>query len=197
MQLGRYEVLEPIGRGASSTVFKARDTLIGRTVAIKTLQSGVDDPAWRERFMAEARIVGQLSHPRIVKLHDVGIDETSGAPYLVMEFVVGKTLEQHIAAGKTDFQQACTWGAALGRALACAHEQGIEGKMAFADKSFAEIFGVGNQQAPDEAGQFPIDPDQPFGGTYKRLSFGEVVGLPTLELSTDRLLGQKGMFVRQ
>jgi tRNA A-37 threonylcarbamoyl transferase component Bud32 len=125
IQLGRYEVLEPIGRGASSTVFKARDTLIGRTVAIKTLQSGVDEPAWRERFMAEARIVGQLSHPRIVKLHDVGIDENSGAPYLVMEFVVGKTLEQHVAAGKTDFQQACTWGAALGRALACAHEQGI------------------------------------------------------------------------
>ena len=52
MQLGRYEVLEPIGRGASSTVFKARDTLIGRTVAIKTLQSGVDDPAWRERLRA-------------------------------------------------------------------------------------------------------------------------------------------------
>ena len=81
--------------------------------------------------------------------------------------------------------------------IACAHEQAIEGKMAFADKSFAEVFGVGNQQAPEQAGQFPIDPDQPFGGTYKRLSFGEVVGLPTLELSTDRLLGQKGMFVRQ
>ena len=125
MQLGRYEVLEPIGRGATSTVFKARDTLIGRIVAIKTLQSGVDDPAWRERFMAEARIVGQLSHPRIVKLHDVGIDEISGAPYLVMEFVVGQTLEQHLAGGTSDFQQACSWGAALGRALAYAHEQGI------------------------------------------------------------------------
>src|SRR5260370_18364157 len=88
MQLGRYEIIEPIGRGASSTVFKARDALIGRIVAIKTLQSDLDDPAWRERFMAEARIVGQLSHPRIVKLHDVGIDETSGAPYLVMEFTI-------------------------------------------------------------------------------------------------------------
>jgi serine/threonine protein kinase len=125
MQLGRYEVLEPIGRGASSTVFKARDTLIGRIVAIKTLQSGLDDPAWRERFMAEARIVGQLSHPRIVKLHDVGIDETSGAPYLVMEFVVGQTLEQYIASSKIEPQQAYSWGAALARALAYAHEQGI------------------------------------------------------------------------
>src|SRR5580704_6540415 len=125
MQLGRYEVLEPIGRGASSTVFKARDTLIGRIVAIKTLQSGLNDPAWRERFMAEARIVGQLSHPRIVKLHDVGIDETSGAPYLVMEFVVGQTLEQYIASSKIEPQQAYSWGAALARALAYAHEQGI------------------------------------------------------------------------
>jgi len=125
MQLGRYEILEAIGLGASSTVFKARDTLIGRIVAIKTLQSGLNDPAWRERFMAEARIVGQLSHPRIVKLHDVGIDETSGAPYLVMEYVVGQTLEQHIAAKKTEPQQAYSWGAALARALAYAHEQGI------------------------------------------------------------------------
>ena len=125
MQLGRYEILEPIGLGASSTVFKARDTLIGRIVAIKTLQSGLTDPAWRDRFLAEARIVGQLSHPRIVKLHDVGIDETSGAPYLVMEYVVGETLEKYLSTRKPELQQALGWGAALARALAYAHEQGI------------------------------------------------------------------------
>lgn len=125
MQLGRYEILEPIGLGASSTVFKARDTLIGRIVAIKTLQAGLNDDAWRERFMSEARIIGQLSHPRIVKLHDVGIDETSGSPYLVMEFVVGQTLEKHVAAKKPELNQVYSWGAALARALAYAHEQGI------------------------------------------------------------------------
>jgi serine/threonine-protein kinase len=125
MRLGRYELLEAIGLGASSTVFKAQDTLIGRIVAIKTLQSGLNDPAWRDRFLAEARIVGQLSHPRIVKLHDVGIDETSGAPYLVMEYVVGQTLEKYIAAQKPELQQVYGWGAALARALAYAHEQGI------------------------------------------------------------------------
>jgi len=125
MQLGRYEILEPIGLGASSTVFKARDTLIGRIVAIKTLQAGLNDNAWRERFMSEARIVGQLSHPRIVKLHDMGIDETSGAPYLVMEYVVGETLEKYLAAKKPELQQVYSWGAALARALAYAHEQGI------------------------------------------------------------------------
>jgi serine/threonine protein kinase len=125
MQLGRYEILEPIGLGASSTVFKARDTLIGRIVAIKTLQAGLNDNAWRERFMAEARIVGQLSHPRIVKLHDMGIDENSGAPYLVMEYVVGQTLEKYVAAKKPELQQVYSWGAALGRAVAYAHQQGI------------------------------------------------------------------------
>jgi serine/threonine protein kinase len=125
MQLGRYEILEPIGLGASSTVFKARDTLIGRIVAIKTLQAGLNDNAWRERFMSEARIVGQLSHPRIVKLHDMGIDENSGAPYLVMEYVVGETLEKHLAAKKPELQHVYSWGAALARALAYAHEQGI------------------------------------------------------------------------
>jgi eukaryotic-like serine/threonine-protein kinase len=125
MQLGRYEILEPIGLGASSTVFKARDTLIGRIVAIKTLQAGLNDEAWRERFMSEARIIGQLSHPRIVKLHDVGIDETSGSPYLVMEYVVGQTLEKHVATKKPELQQVYSWGAALARALAYAHEQGI------------------------------------------------------------------------
>ena len=125
MQLGRYEILESIGVGASSTVFKARDTLIGRIVAIKTLQAGLNDAAWRDRFMSEARIIGQLSHPRIVKLHDVGIDETSGSPYLVMEFVVGQTLEKHVAAKKPNLQQVYSWGAALARAVAYAHEQGI------------------------------------------------------------------------
>jgi serine/threonine protein kinase len=125
MQLGRYEILEPIGLGASSTVFKARDTLIGRIVAIKTLQAGLNDDAWRERFMSEARIVGQLSHPRIVKLHDMGIDEASGAPYLVMEFVVGQTLEKYLAAKTPELHQVYSWGAALARALAYAHEQGI------------------------------------------------------------------------
>src|SRR5574337_1076964 len=125
MLLGRYEILETIGRGATSSVWKARDTLIGRIVALKTLQPGLSDPHWRERFLAEARIVGQLSHPSIVSLYDVGIDETSGAPYLVMEYIVGETLEQLLSAGKTDPRQACAWGAELARALAYAHGHGV------------------------------------------------------------------------
>ena len=81
--------------------------------------------------------------------------------------------------------------------IARAHEQAVERKMPFADKSFAEILGVGNQQAPEQAGQFPIDVDEPLGGAYELLSFGDVVRLPALEISTDRLLGQQSGFFFQ
>src|SRR5260370_35434444 len=76
MQLGRYEFIEPIVRGASSTVFKARDALIGRIVAIKTLQSHLDDPAERERFIAESPTVGRVARPRSERRHTSGRHET-------------------------------------------------------------------------------------------------------------------------
>ena len=99
MQLGRYEILETIGQGASSSVSKARDTLIGRTVALKILHTGFHGSEWRDRFLREAHIVGQLSHPRIVNIYDAGIDEASGAPFLVMEFITGHTLEEILVEG--------------------------------------------------------------------------------------------------
>jgi tRNA A-37 threonylcarbamoyl transferase component Bud32 len=125
MLLGRYEILEPIGRGATSSVSKARDTMIGRIVALKTLQPGLSDLEWLERFLSEAQIVGQLSHPGIVSLHDVGIDESSATPYLVMEYVLGQPLDRLLAAGETRPEHVYTWGADLARALAYAHSHGI------------------------------------------------------------------------
>jgi tRNA A-37 threonylcarbamoyl transferase component Bud32 len=125
MLLGRYEILEAIGRGATSSVSKARDTMIGRIVALKTLQPGLSDLEWLERFLSEAQIVGQLSHPGIVSLHDVGIDESSATPYLVMEYVLGQPLDRLLAAGETKPENVYTWGADLARALAYAHSHGI------------------------------------------------------------------------
>jgi tRNA A-37 threonylcarbamoyl transferase component Bud32 len=125
MLLGRYEILEPIGRGATSSVSKARDTMIGRIVALKTLQPGLSDLEWLERFLSEAQIVGQLSHPGIVSLHDVGIDESSATPYLVMEYILGQPLDRLLAAGETKPEHVYTWGADLARALAYAHSHGI------------------------------------------------------------------------
>lgn len=125
MQLGRYEILETIGSGASSSVSKARDTLINRIVAVKILQPGHGSNEWRERFLREARIVGQLSHPRIVNLYDVGIDEATGAPYLVMEYITGKTVEQLLTEGVGQPERLFTWGVSLARALDYAHSNGI------------------------------------------------------------------------
>jgi tRNA A-37 threonylcarbamoyl transferase component Bud32/class 3 adenylate cyclase len=92
----RYEILEELGRGSMGVVYKARDPQIGRTVAIKVILTGrLSSEAleeYKQRFTREAQAAGQLSHPGIVTIHDIGEDEV-GQPYLVMEFLEGKTLE--------------------------------------------------------------------------------------------------------
>ena len=119
----RYEALELIGSGTTSRVEMARDNVIGRTVALKTFIHGLDEDL-EEQFLHEARLVGQLSHPAIVQLYDVGIDE-QGTPFLVMEYFAGKTLEQRLAPFSLTVQRACVWAADLARALALAHRAGI------------------------------------------------------------------------
>src|SRR2546428_816108 len=78
LQKGRYEALEPLGSGATSRVEKARDNVIGRTVALKTFINGFGE-GQEQQFLREAQIIGQLSNPAIVQLYDVGIDE-QGTP---------------------------------------------------------------------------------------------------------------------
>jgi serine/threonine-protein kinase len=96
-KLGRYEILEELGRGAMGTVYRARDPKIGRIVAIKTIRSfGVSpsqDQEYRRRFFREAQAAGNLSHPGIVTIYDVGEDESTQTPYIVMEYIAGPTLE--------------------------------------------------------------------------------------------------------
>ncbi|MBI1750087.1 MAG: protein kinase [Acidobacteria bacterium] len=96
-RIGRYEILEELGRGAMGAVYKARDPQIGRTVAIKVILtanlSKEDLEHYKQRFYREAQTAGQMSHPGIVTIHDIAEDE-AGQPYLVMEFVPGTTLEK-------------------------------------------------------------------------------------------------------
>src|SRR5215475_12688226 len=91
--LGRYEILGVIGRGAMGAVYKARDPRIDRLVAIKTISfSGHDleeQQEYRQRFFQEARAAGRLSHPAIVTIFDVGEEPDSSEPYIVMEYVEG------------------------------------------------------------------------------------------------------------
>jgi len=119
----RYETLGHLGSGASSRVDKARDNVIGRTVALKTFLNDFG-PGLEQQFLREAQIIGQLSNPSIVQLYDVGINER-GIPFLVMEYVAGKTLEDHLDPSALPLQRACAWAADLAGALALAHRAGI------------------------------------------------------------------------
>lgn len=123
LQKSRYEALALIGTGTTSRVEKARDNVIGRAVALKTFIRGFRDDL-EEQFLREAQLVGQLSHGAIVQLFDVGIDE-QGAPFLVMEYVAGKTLEQRLGPLALTVQRSCAWAADLAGALALAHRAGI------------------------------------------------------------------------
>ena len=120
---GRYEAIEPLGSGATSRVEKARDNVIGRTVALKTFVNGFGE-GQEQQFLREAQLVGQLSNPSIVQLYDVGIDE-QGTPFLVMEYIAGNTLEQYLGPSRLPTPRACAWAADLAGALAVAHRAGI------------------------------------------------------------------------
>jgi eukaryotic-like serine/threonine-protein kinase len=95
-KLGKYEVLGELGRGAMGVVYRARDPIINRLVALKTITTGVaDDPAMLERFYREAQSAGGLQHPNIVTIYDMG--QAGELPYIAMELVEGENLEQVIA----------------------------------------------------------------------------------------------------
>ena len=120
----RYELIEQLGTGATSRVDKARDTVIGRTVAVKTFLSGFDSRQLQEQFLREAQIVGQLAHPFIVSLYDVGTD-ANGYPYFIMEYVEGQSLEKALEAAPFPLEKSAAWGGDLATALAQAHQARI------------------------------------------------------------------------
>ena len=122
-QKGRYEALELIGSGTTSRVEKARDNVIGRTVALKTFIYAFGEDL-EQQFLREAQLVGQLSHPAIVQLYDVGIDQHA-TPFLVMEYIAGETLQSHLESSTLTIPRACAWAVELAGALATAHRAGI------------------------------------------------------------------------
>jgi eukaryotic-like serine/threonine-protein kinase len=123
LETGRYEILENLGCGASCRVDKARDTVIGRTVALKTFLQGLGQNS-EQQFLQEAQTFGRLSHTSIAQLYDVGKDG-GGTPFLVMEFVSGENLENLLAHSAIPLASAAVWTADLASALACAHRAGI------------------------------------------------------------------------
>ncbi len=122
--LGHYKILERIGAGGMGEVFRARDTRLGRTVAVKVLSADVaGDPARRERLLREARATSALSHPNIAALYEIGEDQ--GELFLVFEFVPGETLRTAIAGRPLNPRRAIDLAVQLADALADAHADGI------------------------------------------------------------------------
>jgi len=123
-RLGPYEILSPLGAGGMGEVYKARDTRLERTVAIKVLPAHLSaSPESRQRFEREAKTISQLSHPHICALHDVGREgETE---YLVMEYLEGETLAERLLKGPLPLEQTLRYGMQIADALDKAHRQGI------------------------------------------------------------------------
>ena len=123
-RMGPYEILALAGRGAMGEVYRARDTRLGREVALKTLPGQfAADPERLARFQREARASGGLNHPATVTLFDVGADQ--GIPYLVSEWLIGETLRSRLASGAFRPEAVSRIGAQLARGLAAAHVRGI------------------------------------------------------------------------
>ena len=123
-KLGRYEVLAPLGAGGMGEVYRARDTRLGREVAVKVLPASfVADPERLRRFEQEARATGQLNHPNILALYDVGTHD--GAPFIVTELLEGETLAERLRGGGLTARTAVDLGVQIAQGLAAAHEKGI------------------------------------------------------------------------
>ena len=122
--LGQYKILDRIGAGGMGEVYRARDTRLGRTVAIKVLAASVaDDQERRHRFLLEARATAALSHPNISALYEIGEDQ--GQLFLVFEFVPGETLKTAIAGRPMNQRRALDLAIQIADALADAHAAGI------------------------------------------------------------------------
>src|SRR5712692_11270106 len=123
-RLGPYEILSPPGAGGMGEVYRARDTRLERTVAIKVLPAHLSSSAEvRQRFEREAKTISQLSHSHICALYDVGNQD--GVEYLVMELLEGETLADRLAGGPLPLEQALRFGIEVADALDKAHRSGI------------------------------------------------------------------------
>jgi eukaryotic-like serine/threonine-protein kinase len=152
---GRYELLRILGRGGMAEVYAARDHTLGREVAVKLLLERFrDDEGFTRRFQDEARNVARLNHPNLVAVFDTGSDQ--GQPYIVMELVRGRSLQQAIAAGGLTEDRALEVVADVCSALSYAHSQNLihrdikPGNILLADDGTVKVTDFGIARAIDE-----------------------------------------------
>jgi len=147
-RLGPYEIVGPIGEGGMGEVYRARDTRLGRDVALKILPDELsEDEEFLRRFRQEARTASALNHPNIVTIHDVG--EADGRHYTAMELVEGETLSDLLRAGSLDIDQVVRIGAQVADGMAQAHAMGIvhrdlkPANIMFTPEGYAKILDFG------------------------------------------------------
>src|SRR3984885_2217447 len=123
-KLGPYEIQSVLGAGGMGEVYRARDTRLGRDVAIKVLPEALAHDADRlRRFEQEARTIAALNHPNILGIHDIGAHD--GAPFLVSEFLDGQTLREKLVSRPLSVRRAVEYALGIAQGLAAAHEKGI------------------------------------------------------------------------
>ena len=158
-RLAHYDILEPLGKGGMGEVYRARDTKLGRDVAIKALPEEFTRDAERlARFQREAKLLASLNHPNIAAIY--GIEEVNRSPFLILELVEGETLAERLSRGALPAEESLKFAIAIADALGEAHEKGIihrdlkpgnikitpDGKVKVLDFGLAKAFG-GNESA--------------------------------------------------
>lgn len=182
-QIGRYQILEPLGQGSMATVYKAHDPKIGRTLAIKVLRpERCTDEEYRMRFLREAKAAGALSHSNIVTMYDVG--EVENTPYIAMELLDGTPLDELMKkGGKLDLVTVLRYALQLAEALHYAHTNGVIHRdvkpsniVVLRDGVTVKItdFGIARLEASD---------------VTQQTQMGEVLGTPQY-MSPEQILGK-------
>lgn len=165
VRLGPYEIVNLLGAGGMGEVYCARDSRLGRNVALKVIPASYSsDPARRQRFQREARAISALQHPNICTLYDVG--QQDGTDYLVMEYLEGETLSSRLTMGALKVEQILAYGIEIASALDAAHKQNIihrdlkPGNILITSRGECKVldFGLAKLGADEEAAPTVTEP---------------------------------------
>ncbi len=186
--LSHYRIVEKIGAGGMGEVYRARDTRLGRDVAIKVLpQDFASDPERLERFEREAKVLASLSHPNLAGIH--GVEESEGRRYLVLEFVEGETLAARLARGPLPLDDAVDLCIQIAMGMEAAHERGIVHRdlkpgnvMITADDQVKVVdFGLAKGRVKEQEpglGESPTLPESPTVPDSPALALSPTLGTP-------------------
>ena len=189
-RLGRFEILGQLGAGGMGDVYRARDTQLGRDVAIKTLPTAfAGDPDRLRRFEREARAAASLNHPNILAVHDVGVDD--GVPFIVTELLHGETLREQMNGKPLPPRKAVDYAVQIASGLAAGHDRGVVHRDIKPDNLFVTKdgrvkildFGLARMTDPGSSGDSTITLDGaaigPVLGTASYMSPEQARGLRT------------------